>query len=300
MADEIRPRLGRGLAALIGDAGANVGSTETPRASQRKVPIEFLRPNPRNPRKHFDEVHLEELTESIRARGLIQPIVVRALPSLPDVYEIIAGERRWRAAQRAGVHDVPIHLVEASDQEALELAIVENIQRADLNPIEEAGGFERLMREFSYTQADLAKVMGKSRSHVANTLRLLNLAPSIRSKVSSGLLSAGHARALLTMRDPESVAQLIIEKGLSVRDVERLAQEEAEGAAPQLERKSRDGGKAGKSQVVKDADTRALEKTLSDALGLIVEIDHRGEGGELRVHYKTLEQLDALCHRLNR
>ena len=163
MADEIRPRLGRGLAALIGDASADLGPAEAPRPGQRKVPIEFLRPNPRNPRKVFDEEHLEELTESIRARGLIQPIVVRAVPRMPDLYEIIAGERRWRAAQRAGVHDVPIHLVEASDQEALELAIVENIQRADLNPIEEAGGFDQLMREFAYTQTDLAKVLGKSR-----------------------------------------------------------------------------------------------------------------------------------------
>ena len=300
MADEFRPRLGRGLAALIGDAGADLGPAEAPRANQRKVPIEFLRPNPRNPRKHFDEDHLQELTESIRARGLIQPIVVRAVPKMPDLYEIIAGERRWRAAQRAGIHDVPIHLVEANDQEALELAIVENIQRADLNPIEEAGGFDQLIREFSYTQADLAKVLGKSRSHVANTLRLLHLSPSLKAKVGSGLLSAGHARALLSLRDPDAVAQLIIEKGLSVRDVERLAQEEAEGASPRLERKSRGGAGSGKAGAEKDADTRALEKTLTDALGLVVELDHHGESGELRIHYKTLEQLDALCHRLNR
>ncbi len=301
MADEIRPRLGRGLAALIGDASADLGPAEAPRPGQRKVPIEFLRPNPRNPRKVFDEEHLEELTESIRARGLIQPIVVRAVPRMPDLYEIIAGERRWRAAQRAGVHDVPIHLVEASDQEALELAIVENIQRADLNPIEEAGGFDQLMREFAYTQADLGKVLGKSRSHVANTLRLLNLSPSLKAKVGAGLLSAGHARALLSVRDPEAVAALIIEQGLSVRDVERLAQEEAEGAMPQLEHKSRGGASpAGRSFAEKDADTRALEKTLSDALGLVVEIDHRGESGELRIRYSTLEQLDGLCHRLNR
>jgi ParB family chromosome partitioning protein len=300
MADEIRPRLGRGLAALIGNAGADLGSSEAPRAAQRKVPIEFLRPNPRNPRKQFDEEHLQELTDSIRARGLIQPIVVRAVPRMPDLYEIIAGERRWRAAQRAGVHDVPIHLVEASDQEALELAIVENIQRADLNPLEEAGGFDQLMRDFAYTQADLAKVLGKSRSHVANTLRLLNLPASLKAKVSAGLLSAGHARALLSVRDPEAVAALIIEKGLSVRDVERLAQEETEEVMPQLEHKSRGGAPVSKVSIEKDADTRALEKTLSDALGLVVEIDHSGESGELRIRYKTLEQLDGLCHRLNR
>ena len=300
MADEMRPRLGRGLAALIGNAGADLGSSEAPRAAQRKIPIEFLRPNPRNPRNQFDEEHLQELTDSIRARGLIQPIVVRAVPRMPDLYEIIAGERRWRAAQRAGVHDVPIHLVEASDQEALELAIVENIQRADLNPLEEAGGFDQLMRDFAYTQADLAKVLGKSRSHVANTLRLLNLPPSLKAKVSAGLLSAGHARALLSVRDPEAVAALIIEQGLSVRDVERLAQEETEDVMPKLEHKSRRGAPVSKVSIEKDADTRALEKTLSDALGLVVEIDHRGESGELRIRYKTLEQLDGLCHRLNR
>jgi ParB family chromosome partitioning protein len=300
MADENRPRLGRGLAALIGNAGADLGASEPSRINQRKVPIEFLRPNPRNPRKAFDEEHMQELTESIRARGVIQPIVVRAVPRMPDLYEIIAGERRWRAAQRAGVHDVPIHLVEASDQEALELAIVENIQRADLNPIEEAGGFEQLMREFAYTQADLGKVLGKSRSHVANTLRLLNLSASLKAKVGSGLLSAGHARALLSVRDPEAVAEIIIEKGLSVRDVERLAQEEAEGPTQPLETKSRSGASAGRTSIEKDADTRALEKTLTDALGLVVEIDHRGESGELRIRYKTLEQLDSLCHRLNR
>ena len=302
MADENRPRLGRGLAALIGDASADIARPDAPRAPQRKVPIEFLRPNPRNPRKHFDEDHLQELTGSIRARGLIQPIVVRALPQMPDVYEIIAGERRWRAAQRAGVHEVPIHLVEATDQEALELAIVENIQRADLNPIEEAGGFDQLMREFAYTQADLGKVLGKSRSHVANTLRLLQLSPSLKAKVGSGLLSAGHARALLSVRDPEAVAEMIINKGLSVRDVERIVQEEAEGAGatPPLERKSRGAGGKGQPPAQKDADTRALEKTLTDALGLVVEIDHYGESGELRIRYSTLEQLDGLCHRLNR
>ena len=300
MADENRPRLGRGLAALIGDASADIARPDAPRAPQRKVPIEFLRPNPRNPRKQFDEEHLQELTDSIRARGLIQPIVVRALPQMPDVYEIIAGERRWRAAQRAGVHDVPIHLVEANDQEALELAIVENIQRADLNPIEEAGGFDQLMREFAYTQADLAKVLGKSRSHVANTLRLLQLSPSLKAKVGSGLLSAGHARALLSVRDPEAVAEMIISKGLSVRDVERIVQEEAEGVMPPLERKSRGAAGKGQAPAQKDADTRALEKTLTDALGLLVEIDHHGESGEMRIRYSTLEQLDGLCHRLNR
>jgi len=302
MADENRPRLGRGLAALLGEQVIEntQSSPETPRQPSRKVPIEFLRPNPRNPRKVFDEDYLQELTDSIRERGLIQPIVVRPVKGTPDAYEIIAGERRWRAAQRAGIHDVSIHLLDVDDKQALELAIVENIQRADLNPIEEAGGYEQLMREFAYTQADLAKVLGKSRSHVANTLRLLNLPESIKAKLAKGELTAGHARALLTAEDPEALADLIIKKGLSVREVERLASGETEaadqpksvsGKKPKLETKSGP----------KDADTRALEKTLSDALGLVVEIEHQGgESGELRIHYKTLDQLDAVCHKLNR
>lgn len=300
MADENRPRLGRGLAALLGEQAIETPTTspETPRVSQRKVPIEFLRPNPRNPRKVFDEDYLQELTDSIRERGLIQPIVVRPVKGTPDAYEIIAGERRWRAAQRAGVHDVSIHLLDVDDKQALELAIVENIQRADLNPIEEAGGYEQLMREFAYTQADLAKVLGKSRSHVANTLRLLNLSESIKAKLAKGELTAGHARALLTVQDPEALADLIIKKGLSVRDVERMAQGNDDPQAPSSTPKK---PKLEKKSSPKDADTRALEKTLSDALGLVVEIDHQGgESGELRIHYKTLDQLDAVCHKLNR
>jgi ParB family chromosome partitioning protein len=299
MADENRPRLGRGLAALLGEqvaAPASAADAAAPRAPSRKVPIEFLRPNPRNPRKYFDEAYLDELTESIRERGLIQPIVVRPVRGTPDAYEIIAGERRWRASQRAGLHDVPIHLIDADDKMALELAIVENIQRADLNAIEEAGGYEQLMREFSYTQADLGKVLGKSRSHVANTLRLLNLSDSLKEKVRSGQLSAGHARALLTVQDPEALAQLIISKGLSVRDVERLAQEQAEGAQSGPKKNAPRETKS----APKDADTRALEKTLTDALGLIVEIDHHGESGVVHIKYKTLEQLDALSHKLSR
>ena len=296
MADEIRPRLGRGLAALIGDSGNEPVAADVPRPPQRKVPIEFLRRNPRNPRKYFDETHLDELADSIRERGVIQPIVVRSVARTPDAYEIIAGERRWRAAQRAGIHDVPIYIVEADDKEALELAIVENIQRADLNPLEEAGGYEQLMKEFAYTQADLAKVIGKSRSHVANTLRLMNLSPSLKAKVGDGLLSAGHARALLSVRDPEGLAEEIIAKGLSVREVERIAQEEVEGSGSETVVKARRETVAAQ----KDADTRALEKTLSDALGLSVEIIHKGEAGEVRVRYKTLEQLDGLCRRLNR
>ncbi len=201
-----RSRLGRGLAALIGDVGEEIGALERARG-QRRVPVEFLRPSARNPRRSFAEEDLEELTASVRERGILQPIIVRAIVGMLDAYEIIAGERRWRAAQRAGLHDVPVILVEADDREALEIAIVENVQRTDLNAIEEAAGYEQLIAEFNYTQADLARVIGKSRSHVANTLRLSKLPPSVRQMVSDGAVSAGHARALLSVSDPELMAR---------------------------------------------------------------------------------------------
>lgn len=292
MADEqARPRLGRGLAALIGDAGDEVAAIDRARG-QRRVPVEFLRPNPRNPRKSFDESDLEDLASSIREKGIIQPILVRTMPGMADVYEIIAGERRWRAAQRAGLHDVPVILVEAGDREALELAIIENVQRTDLNPLEEAQGYERLIGEFSYAQADLGRIIGKSRSHVANTLRLLKLPESVKTHVLKGELSAGHARALLSVADPEAAAKRVIEKGLNVRDVERMAQEES--ATPPLEIKST-GRPAARE---KDPDTRALEKALEDVLGMSVEIRHGARGGEVRIRYKTLDQLDIVCRRL--
>ena len=285
-----RSRLGRGLAALIGDVGDEIGAIERARG-QRRVPVEFLRPSARNPRRNFVEVDLEDLTTSIRERGILQPIIVRSIPGMMDAYEIIAGERRWRAAQRAELHDVPVLLVEADDREALEIAIVENVQRTDLNAIEEAAGYERLIAEFGYTQNDLARVIGKSRSHVANTLRLSKLPEPVRKLVSEGAVSAGHARALLSVSDPEFMAQKIIDDGLSVRDIERIVQEEARGetksAAPS------------KPKTAKDPDTRALEKALEEALGLSVSIGHRANGsGEVKIGYKTLEQLDALCHRL--
>jgi ParB family chromosome partitioning protein len=290
MAEEARQRLGRGLAALIGDVGDEDAVIDRSRG-QRRVPIEFLRPNPRNPRKTFAEADLEDLSASIKARGIIQPIVVRTLPGVADVYEIIAGERRWRAAQRAGLHEVPIILVEADDRLALELAIVENVQRADLNPIEEAAGYDQLIAEFSYSQSDLAQIIGKSRSHVANTLRLLKLPDSIKSLVNDGTLSAGHARALLSVANPEAVAKRVVAEGLNVRDVERIAQDEAQSA---------DETKANmrRPRAAKDADTRALEQALENVLGLDVAILHKGEGGEVRLRYKTLEQLDGLCQRL--
>jgi ParB family transcriptional regulator, chromosome partitioning protein len=281
-------RLGKGLAALIGDTAMD-GAPARDRP-QRTVPIEFVRANPLNPRKNFSQSELEELTASIREKGIIQPLVVRPKADLPDVYEIIAGERRWRAAQAAGLHDVPIVVVQAADREALELAIIENVQRADLNPLEEAAGYEQLIEQFKYAQADLAKVVGKSRSHVANTMRLSKLPEGVKTLVNAGELSAGHARALLAVRDPDSVAKRIVSHGLTVRDVERIAQGEA---GSDVETKS------AVPRRVKDADTKALERALSDVTGLAVSIDHKaGGGGVVAIRYATLEQLDALCRRL--
>ncbi len=288
MADEPgRSRLGRGLAALIGDVGDEMGAVERARG-QRLAPIEFLRPNPRNPRKSFDDSDLDDLAQSIRERGIIQPILVRSVPGLVDVFEIIAGERRWRAAQRAGLHEAPIILVEASDKDALEIAIVENVQRSDLNALDEARGYEQLLNEFGYTQLDLSKVIGKSRSHVANTLRLMKLPDSVRKKLADGQLSAGHARALLALPDPEAVARKVVAEGLTVRDVERLAQEPAGPAET-----------SAKARAAKDPDTRALEQALEDVLGLKVDIAHKSHGGgQLTIRYKTLDQLEGVCRRL--
>jgi ParB family chromosome partitioning protein len=286
--DAGRSRLGRGLAALIGDVGEESAAVDRVR-STRKVPIEFLRANPRNPRRIFRDEDLQELSDSIRERGIIQPIVVRAVAGAVDAYEIVAGERRWRAAQRAELHEVPIHLVEVGDREALELAIIENVQRADLNPLEEALGYNELIEQFGYSQTDLAKIIGKSRSHVANTLRLMKLPENVQGMLREGQLTAGHARALLASDDPDRLASQIVDQGLNVRQVEALTQEQSEraGRAPKQ-----------RERVEKDADTRALEKTLSDALGMIVTVDHRGAGGELRIRYRSLEQLEDLCQRL--
>jgi ParB family transcriptional regulator, chromosome partitioning protein len=287
MAEDSRRRLGRGLAALLGEAGEDVSTPERARG-QRKIPIEFLRPNPRNPRTTFGEEDLADLAASIRQKGIIQPVIVRTINGVADAYEIIAGERRWRAAQQAGLQDVPVVVHEADDREALELAIIENVQRADLNAIEEAKGYERLGAEFGYSHSDLAKIIGKSRPHVANMLRLLNLPEASRALVSEGRLSAGHARALLAVKDPDAIARRIVDEGWNVRDVERHAQKEASGPVE----------KPRKPPIEKDADTRAIEKSLSDALGLRVAIHPNGESGELRIRYETLEQLDSLCRRL--
>lgn len=289
MVDEThRQRLGRGLAALLGDAGEEGPALERAR-KPRRVPIEMVRANPNNPRRTFSETELEELTASIREKDIIQPILVRPVAGQRDVFEIIAGERRWRAAQRAGLHDVPVVAVEVDDKQALELAIIENVQRADLNALEEARGYEALLSQFGYTQSDLSRVVGKSRSHVANTLRLSRLPESVKAQVAEGALSAGHARALLSVADPETLAKRVISQSLTVRDVERIAQREAESEGEPV---------APKAKAEKDADTRALEKALADVLGMAVRIDHRDAGGTMSIKYRSLEQLDALCKRL--
>jgi ParB family chromosome partitioning protein len=290
MADDSRRRLGRGLATLLGDAAADTAPVRA--RGPRRAPIEFLRPNPRNPRTQFRESDLADLTASIREKGIIQPIVVRTVVGVENVYEIIAGERRWRAAQAAGLIDVPVVIQEADDKEALELAIIENVQRADLNAIEEAKGYERLASEFGYSQSEIAKIIGKSRAHVANTLRLLNLPEATRKLLSEGAISAGHGRALLAVAHPDAVARRIVEEGLTVRDIESL------GKAPRAP-ETKSAKSPAKGEVGKDADTRAMEKLLSDALGMRVSIRHQGEGGEIGVRYETLDQLDALCQLLS-
>jgi ParB family chromosome partitioning protein len=291
MSDDLsKKRLGRGLAALIGEMDR---PTEPDRQRQQvsadgRVPIEFVTPNPRNPRRNFADSDLTDLAQSIREHGIVQPVVVRRRAEAGH-YEIIAGERRWRAAQRAGLTELPVIVRDVDDRVALELAIVENVQRTDLNPVEEALGYQQLMDEHHYTQADLGQVIGKSRSHVANTLRLLKLPEVIRDMLVNGDLSAGHARALVTAEDPAGLAKRIVEEGLSVRQAEALAQLPAADDA----RTSRP-----RAPVEKDPDTVALEKLLADVTGLRVAINHREKGGEVKIAYRTLEQLDELCRRL--
>ncbi len=283
-------RLGRGLAALMGDVGDEASVADSGR-KPRRAPVENLRPNPRNPRRLFTDAELGELSDSIRERGIIQPIVVRALQG--DNFEIIAGERRWRAAQRAGLHDVPIAVVEASDAQALEFAIIENVQRADLNPIEEASGYLALMDDFNRTQDEVAQIVGKSRPHVANTMRLLKLSEPIKQLVRSGKISAGHARLLIGQPNAELLAREIVDKGLSVRQLETDMRKDATAQVRDVHHEGK-----GHTASAKDADTRALERRLSNALGLEVSVDHRGEGGTLRIKYRDLEQLDAVLKKL--
>ena len=290
-------RLGRGLAALIGDSSTQPASeapSERFQRDTRRVPIEHLTPNPRNPRKTFAEKDLADLSESLRAKGIVQPILVRPAAGQVDRYEIIAGERRWRAAQRAGLHEAPIIIRDVTDQEALELAIIENVQRADLNPIEEAMGYEQLVAEFKYSQGELAKVIGKSRSHVANTMRLMKLPNSVKDYLAEGLLTAGHARALITVEDPAALAEVLVERGLTVRDAEKLAQD------PDALARLLGKGKEPSAKPEKDADTKSLEKRLSDTLGFKVSLGHKAgkESGDLKIKYTSLEQLDEICKKL--
>ena len=282
--------LGRGLASLLGEeeGAAQAQANQTSARADRQVPIEKLHPSRVQPRARFDPDALSALADSIREQGVIQPILVRNHDEKPGEFEIVAGERRWRAAQQAQLHEVPIVLRALSDSEALEVAIVENVQRQDLNAVEEGEGYQRLLTDFGHTQEDVARLIGKSRSHVANTLRLLGLPPEVKEMVSDGRLSAGHARTLLSSAAPLELAREILSRGLNVRQAEALAQ----SGKPRRSR-PRAGSEA------KDPDTVHLEDSLSENLGLKVSIDGKGESGRVTIHYRTLEQLDSLLAKLN-
>ncbi|HIJ38592.1 MAG TPA: ParB/RepB/Spo0J family partition protein [Rhodospirillaceae bacterium] len=302
MAEEPRRRgLGRGLSALLGeplaemvkDAAAaeaqDLGGPETAALKGlRLAPIEKLRPGRFQPRRHFDQAAIDDLVESVREKGILQPILVRPDPENDDFFEIIAGERRWRAAQAASLHEVPVIIRALTDREALEVALVENLQRQDLSPLDEAEGYRRLLDDFAHTQDQLSKAVGKSRSHVANMMRLLNLPEEVKQMLDGGELTAGHARALLTSSDPLTLAKMVVAKGLSVRKTESLAQKK--GVAK---------GKVKEASSVKDADLLALERDLSSRLGLKVAISHHGQGGTVAIQYMTLEQLDDILQRLS-
>ncbi len=284
--DPSRSRLGRGLASLIGDVGEESAVVERARG-QRRVPIENVHPNPRNPRKNFSELELAELANSIRERGIIQPIIVRPGRG-NDQFEIVAGERRWRAAQLAALHDMPVVVVDVSDNEALQMAIIENVQRADLNALEEASGYQSLADQFNYSQDDIAKTVGKSRSHIANTMRLLKLSDKVKAFIYSGQLSAGHARMLVGQPNADALARDIVARGLNVRQVEDLARESTHRA-----------DKKPRAARGKDPNTVALERRVSDALGLNVSVDHRIDGGgTVHIKYRDLDQLDEIMKRL--
>jgi ParB family chromosome partitioning protein len=279
--------LGRGLSSLLGEVAQEAPVAGAPRTGVQMLPVGAMDPHPNQPRRHFDEDALAELAESIAARGLIQPIVVR---QQGNRYQIVAGERRWRAAQRAQLHEVPVLIRELDETETLEIAILENIQRQDLNAIEEAEAYKRLMDEFGHTQEELGRLVHKSRSHVANLLRLLDLPDPVRSLVAEGELSMGHARALIPASDPEALAQEVIRRDLSVRDTEKLV------------RAQRPGGSSPRSRAPSEAfnaDIEALERQLGDMLGLRVKITHRTDGGDVALHYSTLDQLDMICQRLS-
>ncbi|HUJ99306.1 MAG TPA: ParB/RepB/Spo0J family partition protein [Stellaceae bacterium] len=289
--DPRRRGLGRGLSALLGEEGGEgTASAEAPRAT-RALPVELLHPGRYQPRRYFDTESQQALVESIKAQGILQPLLVRRHPDIEGHYEIVAGERRWRAAQAAQLHEVPVLLRELADREALEIALVENVQRQDLNPLEEAEGYRRLLEEFRHTQEDLARVVGKSRSHITNMMRLLSLPEEVRELVSTGAISAGHARALIGLENATELAHKIVAQGMSVRQVERLAQAEAR----HKEKLEKPASLAG----ARDADTAVLERELTQLLGLKVQIVFTGQGGILSIHYKTLDQLDDVLRRLN-
>ena len=285
-----RRGLGRGLSALMADVEAPTApGASGPRRAETSVPIDRIVPNPDQPRRTFTEDALEELAVSIREKGIIQPLILRPDPGKPGGYQIVAGERRWRAAQRARLHEVPAIVRDLDDTEVLELAIIENIQRADLNAVEEAAGYRQLMDRFGHTQERLAEAMGKSRSHIANLLRLLNLPDEVLNFVREGALSAGHARALVTAEDPVSLARQIVKGGLSVRQAERMAKRPPTKAREVSDRPQ------------KDADTRQIERDLAAALGMKVTIDHAAgtESGSLTIRYADLSELDEVCRRLS-
>jgi len=296
MADkqERKRGLGRGLSALMADVGeAEATAAKGPASAERMIPIEQISPNPDQPRKRFETSDLDDLAASIKEKGVIQPLIVRARGD--GTFEIVAGERRWRASQQAQLHELPVIVREFTDVEVLEVAIIENIQRADLNAIEEAAGYRQLMDKFGHTQEKMAEALGKSRSHIANLLRLLNLPETVVEMVRVGDLSAGHARALIPADDPLALAKQIVKGGLSVRAAEALVKKQQAG----------DGGTAPKTNKApaaeKDADTKALEGDLSASLDMKVSLDHKPgqESGTLTVRYKTLEELDALCRMLS-
>ncbi len=285
------PRLGRGLAALMGEAPA----PETPVISAggsgvQALSIDALEPGPFQPRRNMAPGAMAELVESVRARGILQPLLARRDPTEVGRYQIIAGERRWRAAQVAGLHEVPVLVRELSDQDAMAAALVENLQRQDLNPIEEAEGYKRLLEEFGLTQEQLGAAVGKSRPHIANTIRLLQLPDTVRTEVQAGTLSAGHARALLAHANPAEAARLVIANGLNVRQTEALATNRAPATT----------GSADKPQRTRDPETDALERDLSEKLGLKVQIAFDGRGGSVRINYRSLDQLDSLIAVLTR
>jgi ParB family chromosome partitioning protein len=291
--------LGRGLSALMADVEVDVLNEKS---GQRRIdlslPIEKIQPNPDQPRRMFSDDNLSELAASILAKGIIQPLIVRKSPKVPDTYEIVAGERRWRAAQLAQLHELPVLVREFDDVEVLEVAIIENIQRLDLNPVEEAAGYKQLMDKFGHTQEKLAEALSKSRSYIANLLRLLHLPDEVLNLVQSGALSAGHARALITSDNPVDLARQVVSSGLSVRATELLVKKAAAGDNPVPKKAASSTRNPG----IKDADTRALEGDLSAALGLKVSVDHSANdtSGQITLTYKTLEQLDDICRILSR